>query len=63
MPPITPNLPMSRYSVYVPMRTDSVKDTDKVVEAEKCTDDFLVVLHDDVDPRSDTLIYQLYNVT
>lgn len=38
------------------------KDTDEVVKAEQRPDDFLVVLHDDVDARPDTFVNQLCRV-
>lgn len=31
----------------------------EVIEAEQCSDDLLVALHDDVDAGADALVYQL----
>lgn len=33
----------------------------KIIEAQKRPDNFLVILHDDVNSRSNTLVHQFYN--
>lgn len=43
--------------------SQQLKDTDKVVEPEQSSHNLFIVLHDDVNPRANAFIHQLWKTS